>query len=133
MSVSRQFTASWKRQSGLNAEPLVLTDCAIAGSGLDVDRVAVYGHRGFHHGLAEGRVGVDVAAELPGVALEELSQRGLGDELGGAGPDDVRAEQAAALGVAHHLHETGRLAVDDRAPERGERELADLHLVPFLA
>src|ERR1700719_936657 len=130
MSVSRQSTGSWKRQSGLNAEPLVLTDWAIY---LDVDGVAVHSHGSFHHGLAERRVRMDVATQLPGGALEQLRQRGLGDELGGAGSHDVGAEQPAALRVADHLHETGRLSMDDRAPERGERELDDLELVAFLA
>src|SRR5690348_17039869 len=76
---------------------------------------------------------VDVAAELPGVALEELSKRGLGDELRGAVADDVRAEQLSRLGVGDHLDEAAGLAVDLRSANGGERELPDLDLVPLLA
>src|SRR5712692_11266565 len=94
--------------------------------------MAVDGHGGFHHRLAECRVRMDVATELPSIALEQLSKRGLGDELGGARPDDVRAEQAAGLGVRDHLCEAAGFAVDDRAPERCEGKLADLDLVAFL-
>ena len=38
-------------------------------------------------------MGVDVAPELPRIALEELRQRRFGDELGGVGAHDVGAEQ----------------------------------------
>src|SRR5258706_16380312 len=86
-SVSRQSTGCWKRQSGEKASPRVLTVCAIRF--LDVDGVAVDGHRGLHHGLAQRRVRVDVAAQLPGVALEQLRERGLRDQLGGARAHDV--------------------------------------------
>src|ERR1700704_1905482 len=90
-SVSRHATGSWKRHSGLKVGPLVLTVVAISGS--DVDRMPVDGEGCFHHGFAEGGVRVDVAAHLPGVALEELGQRRLGDELGRARADDVGAEK----------------------------------------
>src|ERR1700716_182490 len=92
-SVSRHATGSWKRQSGLKVGPLVLTVVAIQSPrGLDVDRTTVHCERRFHDGLAEGRVGMDVAPHLPGVALEQLGQGRLGDELGGIWPDDVGAE-----------------------------------------
>src|SRR5438270_9741857 len=117
-SVSRQSTGCWNRQSGEKASPFFVAVCAIAG--LEVDRVAVDGHRGLHDGLAQSRVGMDVAAELPGVALEQLRERGLGDELRGVLAHDVRAQQPPCLRVRDHLYEAGRLAVDDRAAESAE-------------
>src|SRR5881409_3620942 len=99
-SVSRDATGSWNRHSGVKDGWRVFVDWA---TGLKVDGVAVHGHRRLHHRLAERRVRVDVAAELPGVALEELRQRGLGDELGRAVADDVRAQQLAGLGVGDDL------------------------------
>ena len=60
-----------------------------------MDCVAVDGESRFHHGLAEGGVGVDVATHLPGIALEQLGQRRLRDELGRGGSDHVTAEELA--------------------------------------
>src|SRR6266568_6508720 len=130
-SVSRQSTAGWKRQSGANSEPFGLTVWAIAE--LDVDGVPVHSERRLHHRFTQGRVWVDVPSELPRVAVEQLRERGLGDELGGARADDVRADERPALRVRDHLHEPGRLAVDDRAAKCGEGKLADLHLAARVA
>jgi len=74
-------------------------------SDLDVERAPIHCEGRFHHSLAEGGVRVDVAADLPRVALEELSQSRLGDELGGIGSDDVSAEQLPGLGVGDQLDE----------------------------
>src|SRR5207247_2213233 len=101
--------------------------------GIEGEGVAVHGHRRLHHRLAERRVRVDVAAELPGVALEELRQRGLSDELGRAVADDVCAQQLPGLGVGDDLDEAAGLAVDLRPADGREGELADLHLEPLLA
>src|SRR5256885_3083089 len=96
-SVSRQATGSWNRHSGLNeCSSRVLVVCAMT---LDMNRAAVDGQRSLHHGLAQRRMRVDVAPQLPGVALEQLCERRLGDELGGAGADDVRAEHLTRRGV----------------------------------
>src|SRR6266567_8559033 len=95
ISVSRQSTGCWKRQSGANSEPFVLTVWAIAE--LDVDGVPVHSERRLHHRLTQGRMRMNVPSELPRIALEQLGQRGLGDELGGARPDDMRADEWPAL------------------------------------
>src|SRR5947207_15737089 len=102
-------------------------------SRLEMDCVAINGHRRLHHRLAQRRVGVDVATELPRIALEELCQRRLRDELGGVGPNDVRAQHLAGLGVGDDLDEAARLAVDLRAPDRREWKAANLYLVPVVA
>src|SRR5438445_11607632 len=106
-SVSRHGTGSWKRQSGLKEGPLVWVFCAMAV--LEVDGVAVHGHRRLHHRLAQRRMRVDVAAQLPCVALEELRERRLGDQLRGLGPDDVGSEHLAGLGGGGGLHTTRRV------------------------
>src|SRR5437868_10912173 len=96
-SVSRHATGSWNRQSGLNEGPFVLVVCAIGV--LEVDGVAVYSHRRLHHRFAQRRMWMDVAAEFPRIALEELRQRRLGDQLSRLSADDVGAEHLAGLGV----------------------------------
>src|SRR3982074_535544 len=98
-----------------------------------MDRVAVYGHGVLHDRFAESRMRMDVAAELPRIALEELGQRGLGYELGCVGADDVRADHLAGFAVGDDLDEAAGLAVDDGAAERGERKFADPHLETFLS
>src|SRR5260370_28693453 len=107
--VWRHATGSWKRQSGLKEGPFVLVICATVL--LEVDGVAVNRHRRLHHSLAQRRVGVDVAAELPSVALEELGQGWLGDELSRLAAADVLAEHLARLGGRDDLHEAAVLAV----------------------
>ena len=97
-----------------------------------MDRVAVHGQRRLHDRLAEGRVRVDVAAELPRVALEQLRQCRLGDELCRVGSDDMRAEHLARLGVGNDLDEAASLTVDDRPAQRREGKAADPHLVSKL-
>src|SRR5438270_2856703 len=109
-SVSRHATGSWNRQSGVNDGSRVLVVCAIGR--LEVDGAAVDGHRRLHDRLAERRVRMDVPAELPRVALEQLRQRRLGDELGRAVADDMGPEQLAGLGVGDDLDESAGLAVD---------------------
>src|SRR5947199_10540153 len=89
-SVSHHATGSWNRQTGLNEGPVVLVVCATGV--LEVDGVAVYSHRRLHHRFAQRRMWMDVAAELPCIALEELRQRRLGDQLGRLGADDVGAQ-----------------------------------------
>jgi len=78
-------------------------------------------------------VGVDVATELPGVALEELCESRLGDELGGVGAHDVRAEELSRLGVGDDVDETACLAVDLRPADRLKRKFSDFHLVSFFS
>src|SRR5205814_8220642 len=98
-----------------------------------MNRVAVDGQRCLHHGLAQRRMRVDVAPELPGVALEQLCERRLCDELGGAGADYVRAQHLACLGVGDDLDKAPSLAVDLGAPDRREGNLADLDLAARVA
>src|SRR5437879_5886359 len=129
-SVSRHGTGSWKRQSGLKERPFVWVFCAMAV--LEVDGVAVHGHRRLHHSLAQRRMRMDVPAKLPRVALEELRQRRLGNELCRLRPDDVRAKHLAGLGVRDDLHETRRVAMDLSPADGGEREAPHFHFVSFL-
>ena len=58
-------------------------------------------------------------------------QRRLGDEVGRARADDVRAEQLARLRVGNDLHETFRLAQGQRATSGGEWKPPDLHRDAF--
>ena len=67
---------------------------------------------------------VDVAAHLPRVALEQLGQRRLRDELGGVGSDYVRAQQLPGLGVGDQLDETASFTVDDCPAECAKWKLA---------
>ena len=97
-----------------------------------MDGVAVHGQCGLHDRLAQRRVRVDVAAELPRVALEQLRQCRLGDELCRVGSDDMRAEHLARLGVGNDLDKAAGLTVDDRPAQRRERKAADPHFVSFL-
>src|SRR5207237_7781483 len=76
---------------------------------------------------------MDVASQLPGVALEKLRECRLGDQLRGAGTDDMGTQEPPALRVGHHLHEAGSLAVDLRAAESCERKLAELDLMALFA
>ena len=70
---------------------------------------------------------MDRVDEALDVDLGGLGQGQLGDEVGHRGPDHVRADQRAGLGVPQHLHEAGGLAGGDRLAERAPRELADAH------
>ena len=54
-------------------------------------------------------------------------ERRLGDQVGRARPDDVRAQQLARLGIGDHLDESLCLAERQGAARRREGKLADLH------
>ena len=56
----------------------------------------------------------------------------LGDEVGRARPDDMRAQQLARPRVGHHLHKALGLPKRERATRGGEREAADFDLEPLL-
>src|SRR5215472_18602361 len=98
-SVSRQSTGSWNRQSGWNAFRFATCAFVSAIGLLDVERHAVDCEGGFADRLAEGRMRMDVAADLPGIAPEQLRQRRLGDQLGGLDADHVGAQQLTGLRV----------------------------------
>src|SRR6266566_8888465 len=97
-SVSRQSTGSWKCQSGAN---VCLVFCPVSAMSLycsmlrdglrrpvsDVQGLPIDREGGLPDRLAERGVGVDVAADLPGIALEQPGQRGLADQLGGLHAD----------------------------------------------
>src|SRR5262249_7258413 len=102
-------------------------------SELDVQGHAVDSQGGFANRFAHGGVGVNVATDLPGVALEEPGQRRLGDQLGRLHAHDVCAEDLARPGVGDQLGEALRLAVNDGPAVGQERELADFDLVAALA
>src|SRR5207248_9312695 len=91
----------------------------------DMNCSALRREGGFHQGFGQRRVCVDRQVEL----LESQSvldrERRLGDEVGRAGSDDVRAEQLARARVGDDLDEALALAQRERAPGRGTREAAD--------
>src|SRR5262245_20515512 len=58
----------------------------------DVNGPAVHGERGLAHGLRQRRMGVDRLEEGLRGRLEVQGRRGLRDQLGGMGPDDVDSE-----------------------------------------
>ena len=81
-----------------------------------------------HDRLGQRRVGVDRQADVVGERAHLDGERGLGDDVRGAVADDVDAEHLLGLGVDDDLHEAVGVGVGDGAPERDERELADLDL-----
>ena len=64
-------------------------------------------------------------AELRGRGPEFEGETRLGDEVGDLRPDQVHAEDRAALGVAEDLAESLRLPSDVRLGDREERHLPD--------
>src|SRR3979411_602927 len=93
---------------------------------------AVCGYSCLHDRLAQRRVRMDVATELPRVALEQLRQSRLRDQLRRVGSDDVRAEHLAGFGVGDDLDEAAGLTVDDGAAQRCERKFADADLASLV-
>src|SRR5262245_52566299 len=101
-------------------------------SGLDVQGHAVDSQGGFANRFAHGWVGVNVATDLPRVALEEPGQCRLGDQLSRLRAHDVGAEDLARPGVGNQLGEALRLPMNDSPAVGQERELADFDLVAAL-
>src|SRR5882757_2374542 len=99
---------------------------------LNMDRVAVHSQRRLHDRFAQRWMRVNVAAELPRVALEQLGKRRLGDELGRLRADDVRAKHLAGLGVGDDLDEAASLSMDDGPAQRREWKLADSYFVSLI-
>ena len=89
-----------------------------------MDDPAGGGAGAFHDRLGERRVRVHRAGDLLEAALELLRDDQLGDHLGRARADDVRAEQLAVARVADDLHHALAVAVDGRRADAAHRELA---------
>src|SRR5439155_18875752 len=96
-----------------------------------VYRTSLRGQRGLHQGFGQGRVSVDGEVDLLQRQPVLHRQRRLRDQVGGARPDDVRAQKLARPRVGHDLHKTVALAQGQRATRGGERKAADLDRDPF--
>src|SRR5881275_635932 len=68
---------------------------------------------------------VDDPRHLRIATLEHARVDELLDQLGGAAPDDVAAEQLAVALLAHQLHGSRAVAVHDAAADRTVLDLAD--------
>ncbi len=97
-----------------------------------MDRTALRGQRRLHERLRQRGMGVDREVEL--LEGEPVLDRegGLGDEVGGAGADDVGAQQRSRSGVGDDLDEAFALSERERASRSGKREAAHLDLDPAL-
>ena len=72
------------------------------------------------------------AADLTRRRVELECQRGLGDQIGRVGTDDVDPQRVARERVADDLREALVLAADERLGDRLERDLANLVRDPLL-
>src|SRR5713101_1197816 len=100
---------------------------------LNVDRDAVDGQGGLLDGFRDGRMGSDARPDLEGCRLEELGQRGLGNELGGIRAEDEDADQFVRVRVADDLHEALGLTEDHALGIARQREFPDLDVQSLVA
>ena len=88
--------------------------------------------RGFHHGFAKGRVGVDRLAEFASRDFKVKRGTRFRDQVGGMRANDVNTEDLIGLGVRDDLAETDGLIDRHGLAESGEGELADTGFDPLL-
>ena len=82
----------------------------------------------FLHGLREGRVGVNVAADFLSGEVEALRQGQLRQQLGYVGAHHVAADELAVLAVRDELDKTRGLIEASGLAVSGEREGSNLNV-----
>jgi hypothetical protein len=87
-----------------------------------VDGGAGDGEGGFADGFADGGVGVDGCDELVDGGFEPEGEGGFGDEVGGAGAEDVDAEDFAVFGAGKDFYLAGAAAFDEGFAVAGQGE-----------
>ncbi len=84
-----------------------------------------------HHGLAQGRVRVDRAADLVDRGLEVDGETQLGDHLGGVAADDVRTEDLPVRFTTMSFTKPSESPVASALPLAMNGNLPTLNLRPF--
>ena len=91
---------------------------------LEMDRAAGDGEGGFFESFGERGVGVAGAGDVFARCAELHGGGGFGDQVAGAGAEDVHAEHAVGLGVGEHFDLAGGVAEREGAAVGAEREAA---------
>ena len=75
-----------------------------------MNRQIMHAFGGFHDGFADGRVGVDDAAEFVGGGFEGHGDAGFSEQFGRVRADDVDAEDLVVFFLSNDLYKTVGLA-----------------------